>query len=98
MKGYHRRTGKKGRLIQIHKKNELADITNYRPITIVNVISVIYTKLLNKRLIQVIEHHKILGEIQGGFRQDRSSADLNFILNTIIWKQQRKNKKHMLLS
>merc|ERR1712059_108731 len=31
--------------------------------------------------------------IQGGFRQDRSSADLNFILNTIIWKQKR-NKKH----
>ena len=41
----------------------------------------------------MVEHHKILGEIWGGFRQDRSSADLNFILNTVIWKQQRRNKK-----
>ena len=68
---------KRGRLILIHKKNELTDISNYRPITIVNAISGIYTRLLNIRLIKVVEHHKILGEIQGGFRQDRCSADLN---------------------
>ena len=83
---------KKGRLILIHKKGKIENITNYRPLTIVNAISSIYTKVLNKRLIEVVEHHKLLGEIQGGFRQDRSSNDLNFILNTIIWKQKRQNK------
>ena len=83
---------KMGRLILIHKKEDKDQINNYRPLTIVNSISSIYTKSLNKRLIQVTEYHKLLEEIQGGFRQDRSSTDLNFILNTIIWKQQRTNK------
>ena len=63
---------KMGRLILIHKKEDKDQINNYRPLTIVNSISSIYTKILIKRLIQVTEYHKLLEEIQGGFRQDRS--------------------------
>ena len=42
---------KMGRLILIHKKEDKDQINNYRPLTIVNAISSIYTKILNKRFI-----------------------------------------------
>jgi len=41
----------------------------------------LYSKLLNARLMQVVEKHDLLGEIQNGFRPNRSAADNNFILS-----------------
>ena len=42
---------------------------------------------------QVVEKHNLLGEIQNGFRPDRSAADNNFILGTIRWKAKAKRLK-----
>ena len=44
-------------------------------------------------LIQVVETHHLLGEIQNGFRRGRSGADNNFILDTILWKNSAKKTK-----
>ena len=46
----------------------------------------LYSKVLNVRLTLAIEEHKILGEVQNGFRKERCGSDNNFILDTIIWK------------
>ena len=43
-------------------------------------------KILNARLIEVVEKHILLGEIQKKFRKGRSTADCCFVLNTILWK------------
>ena len=53
----------------------------------------LYTKLLNMRLVSVVEEHKLLGEIQNGFRKTRSRADCGFILNTVLWKTAAQRKK-----
>ena len=47
------------------------DIYNYRPLTVLQSMSALYTKLLNARLAEVVEQNKLLGEIQNGFRKSR---------------------------
>ena len=49
-------------------------------------LSSFYSKLLNDRLIEVVEKHRLLGEAQNGFRQGRCGADNVFVLNTILWR------------
>ena len=53
----------------------------------------LYSKLLNSRLTEVVEKHKILGEVQNGFRKNRSGIDSAFILNSVLWKSMAKRKK-----
>ena len=57
----------------------------------------LYSKVLNDRLIEVTEMHKLLGEIQQGFRKGRCGADNNFVLDTIMWKA-RASKKPVHMS
>ena len=47
------------------------DVYNYRPLTVLTSMCGLYTKLLNERLANVVETHKLLGEIQNGFRKKR---------------------------
>ena len=69
---------------------------NYRPLTVINSISGLFSRILNERLTAVVEKHSLLGEIQNGFRKNRSAADNSFLLNTILWKQKHLRKKvHM---
>jgi hypothetical protein len=69
------------------------DAYNYRPLTVLNSVAGLYTKLLNARLVQVVETHGLLGQIQNGFRKGRSGADSGFILNTVLWKSSALRKK-----
>ena len=75
-----------GRVTLVHKKDMRAVLGNYRPITVLVSLSGFYSKLLNDRLIAVVETHKLLGEIQNGFRQGRCGADNIFILHTLLLK------------
>ena len=63
-----------------------AKLGNYRPITVLVSLSGFFSKLLNERLIDVVEAHCLLGEAQNGFRKGRCGADNIFVLNTILWK------------
>ena len=82
----------KGRVTLVHKRGLRELLTNYRPITVLISLSSLYSKLLNERLIAVTEEHKLLGEIQNGFRKGRCGADNNFVLDTILWKARAKGK------
>ena len=82
----------KGRVTLVHKRGMRELLGNYRPITVLISLSALYSKLLNERLIAVTERHKLLGEIQNGFRKDRCGADNNFILDTILWKSRATGK------
>ena len=86
------RTWKRGRVVLIHKKNSASDIYNYRPLTVIPCLSATYSKALNARMTQVVEAHGLLGEVQNGFRKDRSSIDCAFTLNSILWKTIAKKK------
>ena len=86
----------KGRISLIHKRGLRELLGNYRPLTVIVSMSGLYSRVLNDRLTQVVEVHGILGEVQNGFRKNRSGADNAFILDTILWKSMSQRRKvHM---
>ena len=84
---------KTGRLVLIHKSGALTDLGNFRPLTVINAESGLFSKVLNERLTEVVEEQGLLGEIQQGFRKNRRGADNTFILNTILMKCSAKKRK-----
>ena len=80
----------KGRITLVHKRGSRELLGNYRPLTVIISLSGLYSRLLNERLVQVVEKHKLLGEIQNGFRRGRGCSDNAFILDTILWKSKAK--------
>ena len=76
----------KGRITLIHKAGLRELLQNYRPITVIISLSGLFSKLLNSRLSEVVEVHKLLGEVQNGFRKERCMADNSFILDSILMK------------
>ena len=86
----------KGRITLIHKSGLREHLFNYRPITVIISLSGVFSKLLNSRLSEVVESHKLLGEEQNGFRKERGMADNSFILDSILWKaKSTKQKIHL---
>ena len=77
----------------LHKKGPESEIYNYWPLTVLPCICGTYSKPINSRLTKVVERHGLLGEMQNGFRQDRSGLDSAFLLKTILWKAAAKKKK-----
>lgn len=61
----------RGRITLIHKRGQREVLGNYRPITVIISLSGLYSRVLNERLISVVEQHNLLGEIQNGFRKER---------------------------
>ena len=85
-----------GRITLVHKRGMRAKLGNYRPITVLVSLSGFFSKLLNGRLIDVVETHNLLGEAQNGFRKGRCGADNIFVLNTILLKaKSMKEKVHL---
>ena len=83
----------RGRITLIHKSDLREQLSNYRPITVIISLSGLYSKVLNERLIQVVEAHGLLGEVQNGFRKERGGADNSFILDTLLWKSKASRVK-----
>ena len=75
-----------GSITLVHKKGPVELLSNYRPLTVNISLYGIYSRVLNNRLSDVTELHDLLGEVQSGFRKDRSAADNIFVLNTILEK------------
>ena len=82
-----------GRITLVHKKGERSKLGNYRPITVLISLSSYFSKVLNERLMEVVETHNLLGEAQNGFRKGRCGADNIFLLNTILWKARAEGVK-----
>jgi len=57
---------------------------NYRGISLLCCISKIYSKILNKRLLEYAETNNLLCDEQNGFRSERSCVDHIFVLNSVI--------------
>jgi exonuclease III len=61
----------------VYKAKSRTDISNYRPISLLTVISKILEKIVNLRLTKFLTKHNILYEGQYGFRKQRSTVDGN---------------------
>ena len=83
----------RGRVVLVHKSGSESEVNNYRPVTVLTCMNATYSKILNARLVEVVERHRILGEVQNGFRKGRSGSDSAFVLNSVLWKSRSKKKK-----
>lgn len=64
---------KVARIIALHKGGLKSQMDNYRPISLLSVISKVLEKIVNKRLVAFLEKNKILNDRQFGFRKNHST-------------------------
>lgn len=83
---------KKSLIHPIFKEGDRHSVNNYRPISVLPILSKILEKILNKRLVEFLEEKTILSDNQFGFRKDRSTEDaVNNLVNYITsYTDQRK--------
>ena len=74
---------KKARIVPIYKRGPKSDVNNYRPISLLNIFSKIFEKLMKQFLIEFIESNNILSPNQYGFQRGKSTLDalINFTKN-----------------
>ena len=81
----------KGIVFPIYKDGDKRDPLNYRGITLLSVVSKVYTSILNSRLTMWCEENNIIVEEQGGFRKHRGCIDQIFVLVGILKQRKKKN-------
>ena len=62
-------------IVPVHKSRAKDDISNYRPISVLPSISKILEKVVNKRIFDFNQTHKILNNNQYGFREKHSTLN-----------------------
>ncbi|KAI5708544.1 hypothetical protein M8J77_024913 [Diaphorina citri] len=80
-------------IIPLFKKGEQHSIKNYRPISLLNTISKIFEKLMHSRLMNHLQKHKLLSDVQFGFVNNRSTSDAisNFLAELYLSLYQTKS-------
>ena len=63
---------KKARVFPIHKDGPSEDPSNYRPISILPIVSKVIIYYVNKHLFAYLNKYKLLHEAQSGFRKHHS--------------------------
>lgn len=69
------KTFKKAIVHPIFKSGDKHNIINYRPISVLSVMSKVLEKILNKRLVHFLETYNLLASNQYGFRRGKSAED-----------------------
>lgn len=62
-------------VIPVFKKGDPDDINNYRPISLLPIISKIFEKIMKTQITEYLERNKILYKFQFGFRENLSTTD-----------------------
>lgn len=68
------------KVVPVHKKNDKTEARNYRPVSLLPVLSKVLETIVATRLTEHLERHHLLCTRQYGFRQGRSTADLHLLL------------------
>ena len=66
---------KVARVIPLHKSGDKSVIGNFRPISVLPVLSKIFEKVMHKRVSNFLEKFNILNDRQFGFRSKKSTCD-----------------------
>ena len=90
--GVFPKTWTEGIIVPIFKGGK-HEAKNFRGITLNNILSKIYSKLLVTRLIKWSDKHRILIDNQFGFQKNKSTTDCIFILHALISKTLACKKK-----
>lgn len=65
---------KKSIVKPIHKKGDPTEMNNYRPVTLIPILSKVFEKIMYKRLNEFVIKHKVLTPEQYGFRKSSSTS------------------------
>ena len=84
--GEYPRSWGEGIISPIFKKGDVNDSSNYRGITLINVLAKIYSQLILNRLTNWADTYDKLCKNQFGFQKGKSIVDCIFILHSIISK------------
>lgn len=74
IKGIYPSCFKQNKVIPIFKKGSKLDVNNYRPITLIPVLSKIYEYLLKSQLYEYFEYNNLFTSSQYGFRLNKSTT------------------------
>ena len=83
---------KLGKIIPLYKSKEHDDISNYRPICMLNCVSKILEKVISERLISHLEGNEILSNCQYAYRKSRNTELAIMNLVSSILENFDKNK------
>ena len=64
---------KRSKILPVYKNKDKRSVSNYRPISILPVISKVYERVLNRRLYEYFSDNNILSSSQFGFRSGAST-------------------------
>ena len=73
------------RVTPVHKKKDRTDPANYRPISLLSVVSKILERVIAEQMTHHLEEHHLMSTRQYGFRKGRSASDLLLLL-TKAWQ------------
>ena len=81
--GYFPESWSEGIIIPVHKKGDTNEVSNYRGITLLSTLGILFTRH-NNRLTSWAEKYGIYIESQTGFRKYMSTIDNIFVLSCLI--------------
>ena len=79
-------------------QRDRASPLNYRPISLLNIISKVFESLINKSLVSHLESNGLFSDAQYGFRSKRSTADLLTVITERISASMDKNGEARLVA
>ena len=72
------------RVVLVHNGGSKKELTNYRPVQIINVMCKLFMMVVRERINEWVEESGMLGDIQGGFRWGQRTEDNLFMLERMI--------------
>ena len=78
--------------------NEKEKLKSFRGLSLGSNIGKLYERVLRSRIDKYVEENKILGEMQGAYRKNRSLLEQNFIMNQLLEISKRKKQKYYIIA
>ena len=79
-KGVQPEAWKSARVVPVYKKGSLSNPKNYRPVSLLPIISKVMERIVNCQIVNHLEKHHLLSTKQYGFRSGLGTADLLAVL------------------
>ena len=79
--GVHPSDWKTANMVPVHKRKSRTDMKNYRPVSLLSVVSKVMEKVINTSIMNYLEKGNLLSAHQFGFRTGLGAADLLTALN-----------------
>ena len=82
--GYFPENWSTGVIVPIYKKGDKSSSSNYRGITLTSSMSKLMTYLLNERLLQLLDYHKLSSQHPFAYKPGYSTIDAVYVLQSAI--------------